>query len=518
LHLTPALEVPSVGRYLAELTRTGLIHAARSSSEREDAFRFHHVLIRDVAYASLPKLERADLHEGVAEWLDAQCDADDAIAGFHLEQAYRTRVEVGSDDRHTQRLAIDAGERLGGAGIAAWKRADAPATVNLLGRATVLLPKGHSDRPELLSELGVALRQIGEGEDAEAAFAEALAVAQSRGDRRAELRAEIELASARLLSDPEGRSDDLLALAAESTPDLEAFGDDRTLGRLSLQLAYVHGGLHCRNAEWLDAAERALDHYRRAGWPTSACCRDIAAALYHGPTPVTDGIKRCRALLVDADRAGEASVLVITGGLEAMRRRPGVGRKLVDQARNVFEELGLKQQLATGALWMGGQIALLGRDYRTAYQFLRESCDVLTAIGENAYLATFASDVAESLYGQQLYGEALVWTETAEAQAASDDVSAQFSWRSVRAKLLARGGFIEDALRLATDAVVLADGTDAINQHAKILLDKSEVALLAGRERDAAAAAEEALVLFEAKGNEAAARSARKLLGELAVA
>src|SRR5204862_7590071 len=36
LHLTPALEVPSVGRHLAELARTGLIHAARSSSERED--------------------------------------------------------------------------------------------------------------------------------------------------------------------------------------------------------------------------------------------------------------------------------------------------------------------------------------------------------------------------------------------------------------------------------------------------------------------------------------------------
>src|SRR5262249_31441657 len=33
-------------------------------------YRFHHVLVRDVAYASLPKGERAELHEQLADRLD----------------------------------------------------------------------------------------------------------------------------------------------------------------------------------------------------------------------------------------------------------------------------------------------------------------------------------------------------------------------------------------------------------------------------------------------------------------
>src|SRR5712692_3927777 len=102
LGLTPTLEVPGVGRHLAELVRKGLIRPARSSSEREDAFTFHHVLIRDVAYASIPKGDRADLHEGVAEWLDAQGGVDDELIGYHLEQAYLLHVELGATDSNSR--------------------------------------------------------------------------------------------------------------------------------------------------------------------------------------------------------------------------------------------------------------------------------------------------------------------------------------------------------------------------------------------------------------------------------
>ena len=51
------------------------------------ATRFHHVLLRDAAYASLTKADRADLHERAAAWVDRAGPGDDAIAGYHLEQA-----------------------------------------------------------------------------------------------------------------------------------------------------------------------------------------------------------------------------------------------------------------------------------------------------------------------------------------------------------------------------------------------------------------------------------------------
>jgi DNA-binding SARP family transcriptional activator len=516
LHLTPALEVPAVGRHLDELERKGLIRPARSSSEREDAFRFHHVLIRDVAYASLPKGERAELHEGVAEWLgDA---ADDEIVGFHLEQSYLLRAEIGEVDRHARLVAEEAGERLAAAGVAVWKRADAPAASNLLGRALALLPKANLQRVELLCEHGVALRLAGATTEGTAAFVAAAAEADEKHDVRGELRARFELLSARVFSGAEGATNELLEFTSDALPVFEEFGDDRAQGRAWLNLGYAYGGVHCRNADWERAAERALVHYTRAGWPTSAARIELASALYHGPTPVREAIARCRNLLDGADRSGEAGVLVMLGGLEAMRGRPGVGLRLVEQGRTVFEELGLRQALAGAALWMEGQIAMLGGAHRVAAQRLRASCDLLAELGNRMHLATFAGELAEALYALGRLEEALGWTDTAEAIAAPDDVSAQFSWRSVRAKLIARGGFVEQALALADEAVALASATDAVNQHARVLLDRAEVLQLGGFAQRAAVDAERALELFDAKGNVAGLRRVRRLLDTLAVA
>src|SRR5439155_20618821 len=122
------------------------------------------------------------------------------------------------------------------AGIRAWKRADAPAAANLIGRSAALLPQKHPDRAELLCELGVAHRYSGQGELGEAAFTEALAAAEKQRDRRVAARAEVELASAHLFSAPEGRADELIDVAASAIPILEQFGDDRALGRAWLQV------------------------------------------------------------------------------------------------------------------------------------------------------------------------------------------------------------------------------------------------------------------------------------------
>ena len=131
----------AVGELLRGLAEKGFVR------RRRGGFRFHHVLVRDVAYASLPKTERAQLHERLADWLDEWHEPDELV-GYHLEQAYRLRAELGRIDGRARRLATDAGGRLGAAGIEAWKRGDArpPSTCSgaRLGSCRSTIPSASS--------------------------------------------------------------------------------------------------------------------------------------------------------------------------------------------------------------------------------------------------------------------------------------------------------------------------------------------------------------------------------------
>ena len=133
LYLSPPESVAALDGRLVGLERRGLVHARRSRGAAQDEFRFHHVLIRDVAYAGITKERRAELHERHGAWLEHRSEADELV-GYHAEQAHRYRSELRAGDPELPRLASWAGERLAAAGIRAWKRADTPAAVNLLGR------------------------------------------------------------------------------------------------------------------------------------------------------------------------------------------------------------------------------------------------------------------------------------------------------------------------------------------------------------------------------------------------
>jgi hypothetical protein len=87
----------------------------------------------------------------------------------------------------------------------------------------------------------------------------------------------------------------------------------------------------------------------------------------------------------------------------------------------------------------------------------------------------------------------------------------------VRARLLARRGDFEEARRLASDAVAIADRTDFLVWRGEALLDLAEVHRLAGDAYPLVRAANDALRLFEEKGHVVLADRARALLRESAV-
>ncbi len=489
-----------VDRHLVNLTERGLVRPV------QDVFRFHHVLVRDVAYRGIPKTERAELHELAGKGLDRR-DGSDELVGYHFEQAYRYLTELQGDDEHAHDLAAAGSERLGRAGIRAWKRADAPAAVNLLSRAVDLVPEAA----ELACELGAALRIRGDLTRAE----KVLLTASEATEERLRLRARIELALLHAVMKPD-RAGELLEVASGAIPRLDAEHDDRALGRAWLAVGQVRGGFYCEYGAWEEAAERAAEHYRRAGWSPSTSLGDWACALYYGPHEVTSAVARCEALLRehDGDRASEANLLVWLGGLEAMRGHFAEARDLVDQAKQRYEQLGLGSD---NYLRLRGAVEMFAGAHELAEEALREACTALERDKQVQVLATRAAELANAICEQGRYEEAETWIRVARESAGSDDLDAAFAAHHAHAKALARLGAIDEAERFAREALDIMARTDALNRHGDSLLVLAEILRLQGQEDQALERIYGALRLYEQKGNVVAAERAQAMLLEGAI-
>ena len=220
--LSPPGEGAAVGPSLMALMRRRLVRPDRAAPVGEDGFRFEHVLIRDAAYASIPRIRRADLHERLARWLGAS-SARKELIGFHLEQAC---LDGNGDDG----IRREAATVLGEAAEEAIRRLDTAAAVGLLRRAVSLVHADDELRRPLEIELGYALKNEGEVAESVAILAAVEDWARRSGDRWAELRSSVELAWPRLMSG-EVSAADVCDLADEAIPWFEAAGDFRAAGR-----------------------------------------------------------------------------------------------------------------------------------------------------------------------------------------------------------------------------------------------------------------------------------------------
>jgi DNA-binding SARP family transcriptional activator/predicted ATPase len=474
-----------------------------------DENHFHHMLVRDVAYSGITKGRRAELHERAAGWLERH-DGPNELVGYHLEQAARYVREHRGDEGHARRLAADAGDRLGSAGMRAWHREDAAATANLLERASKLLGPDDPRRRELLCELALADRTIGRLDAAEKALTYAVEASSAAGDRRIELRARIELEAVRLLSDRGGDPERLLSQVEAAIPLFEVLGDDRALGRAWLVAGYAEGGFRCRNAAWAVAAERAVDHYRRAGWSPSTCVGELSGALYHGPATVTEALERSEKLLADAeDRSSRANVAALMGAMLAESGRNAEGRALAEDARRTYEELGHTIRIATRYALASAEIHLLAGEADAAAAELREACALLQERGEWAHLANQAAGLAEALALVGEEADAMRWSEISERHAAPHDVWAQFAWRRARAAALTAAGRPDEAEEVARAALDIVGATDAVNDHAATLVVLASALEARGDEAGAEATRADAVALYKRKGNVAAAERVR---------
>jgi len=510
--LRPAVQ-PSLGSLLLK----ELIRPDRPSFGAR-TYRFRHLLIRDAAYESIPRESRAGLHERFAWWLERAAGERSAeyeeLVGYHLEQAYRYRSELGPIDDAGRSIAREGAERLGAAGRRAFARSDAPAGVNLISRAADLLPADDPLRVDLIPNVRV-VQGMTDLSWADRVLTEAVEAAATTGDRRLAAHALVQRGLLRLFTEPDVTAEELLDAAQRAIAVFEELQDELGLARASRLTAQAHY-LARRAGLCAEASERALDHVRRAGdqFEEREIVEWLVVALFLGPAPAAEAAQRCERLLEEStgDPALEVQILGALAHLTAIQGRLDDARPLFARGRRITDELGdwvwlFSYHLAQVSLWQG--------DAAAAEAELRPPYEALKNIGEKSHFSAMVQFLAAAVYAQERHEEAEELVRECEEAARPNDVYAQIMWRSTRAKLLARRGDLEAAEQLGQQAVRMAEESDFIPAHAGALMDVAEVLQLAGRSEEAAARTAEAIRYYELKGNVLAADQARARLAEL---
>jgi class 3 adenylate cyclase/tetratricopeptide (TPR) repeat protein len=501
--LLPPMLADGLSSRLQSLVRKDLI---RPSLAGDEDYRFKHLLLRDAAYEALPKEARAELHEGFAGWMLEERPQYTAIIGYHLEQAYRARADLGPVDDHARTLARRGAELLGSAGKQAYERTDIHATTNLLERAVALLPEDDPDAIALYPTLAFALGEAGDLERP----TELYRIAEERGDARTSLLARIR----RITLDLEKAASmrDAVEPMRAAIADAERLGDDAILSEALRRFAVLMMWLG-DNQEAERQLRRSFDLANSAGG-----LRLRAEAIYWlglillwGPTPVTRALEECEELVAMAEgsRIAHSELMVAQGTLLALAGDFDRARALTGAGREEMFELGQRLQYAA----IGQPVAvieLLADDPAAAERILREADDILGAAGESGYRSTVVALLGLAVSQQGGHDEAEQLADLGRQLGDEGDVITQIYWRVTKCKVLLARGEIEEARRLATETLALTEDYDNFDGPMATL----EVAECL-EPKEARMALERALAGAEAKGNVVIQAQARARLEAL---
>ncbi len=519
--LTPADDREQAPSHLYSLIRKDLVRPIRPDA-RGDVLAFRHDLIRVAAYEAVPKALRGQLHERFAGWVEDHAGERlgelEEIVGYHLEQAYRYLAELRVADGHALELAARAAARLGSAGRRAEARGDGRAAADLLQRAVSLPSASDSRRIEWLLDLASALRESGRLAAAASTLHSAADAAIAADDERLQARAQVENAFLHMYTDPVGWPTQAEEIARGAIEVLERYGDDFGLARSWTALALANY-LRCQISTMETILESALKHASRAGdgRQVETILNAMARAALVGPTPVETALDRCSAIAARRpdDKALEADLASVSAVLEAMAGRFEAARSLYGRSHDVHEDLGMSRRLASSRAY-SGEVELLAGDPEAAERELRAGSTVLQEIGDTLNLSTVAALLGEALRRQGHLDEAWEYTRISEQTSSRVDVISDVGWRVTRARIANDRGARESAGELVTGAVALARETDNISLLAGALVALAEIEG-AVQPDGRAAALQEALSLYDAKGNVVSAAVTREAIARTAI-
>ena len=498
------------------LVRKELLRPDRSATSGAEAFRFRHILVRDAAYAALPKEQRADLHARFADWLeriagDRLLEYEEVIA-YHLEQAHHYRSELGLADELTSLLGSRAAARLRAAGTRAWARHDAPAADNLISRAVDLLGDTLEHRKLTLLLSAVALDK-GDFPRTRALLADASQAADRAGDELVRTHAEMLAAQVALLTDPNVDEERLLTLSA-TTEALAIESSDLRARVEALQVRALVSVNRCRFGDMLAALEEALPLLQGQDPESQLLRRDvqdgICGAVCYGPTSASAGIARIDQV-ASAETGLPLGKYLNAPMLLAMQGKGDEARRLIQAGIEYVDERGLVSRRGNFAVTKAA-VELFAGDLEAAQHSYAEAIAIWEALGATSYLSTLAAVRAIVLYQlgrTEEMGEAI---RLARENGSPTDIATQGAWRVAAAQRAADEGRRVEAEQLIGEAIALVEPTDFLELRGRVFAAHAHIEARAGRVAGWHSALDRALAEHERKGNLVDAKRIRDIM------
>ncbi|HEY7381684.1 MAG TPA: AAA family ATPase [Gaiella sp.] len=492
--LLPEVDVDAA---LEALVNRELVTAeARSTLSGEQAYRFRHVLIQDVAYAGLTKSARSTLHRAFAAWLrERSVDELVETQAYHLDQAAALHAEL--DGAVADDLAAEAAAALERAGRRALARESHRSARRLLLRAVELEPT--LSRRFLAARAAWKLRDLPSASDE---MEQVRVLARDEGDATTEGLALIVLADVALDRDADvGRARELGNEALAVLGD--AHGEARYEALLLLSEAdWWEGDLGSveRHSEEMieiarasgrkDLESRAMTylvgvHRARLEHDLIQPVLDRAIVLAEESGSLTARAAAAHQIAASAFQLGDEAA-----GLEAAE----LGLHLYDEVGSVASAARIRRLLATEAMSRGDTVR--------AEKQLREAVRMLAPVEERGTVVEVQRLLAQVLLAQGKVAEAERWALTALRTVGDRDVS-RASARLALGQVRAAQGRADEAEELLREALAIIEETDYRAHEAEHLEALS--AFLAERGRDGEAGPlEERLVGLRAQASSAA--------------
>ncbi len=435
------------------LHREYITPESRSTLSDETAFRFKHVLFREVAYGGLSKAARAHLHNSFAGWL-AERAGDELleIRAYHLDQAATLLAEL--DGAPPPELAAKAAAALEQAGGRALAREANRTARNLLLRAVELEPTlerrwAAARAAWRLSDLPTLQR---EGE-------KVLTLAREDGNSHIEAMVLAALAEVALLrhSDlPRARelSDQALALLPE--------GDSARYGAISARtgILWASGDLD----EYTALAEEARALARKLERPdleADAAVTAASASLARlKPEEARPSIEASVRLARESGSAGTLGIVLRFAGLYHLQvgELEQAGERL-NEARDLLSEVGKTWSLGRTVNYLG-ILALMRDEPARAEQLFRKSVKLLKSIEDRATLCESQRLLAQALIRQGKLDEAEGFALEARETVGPQDATSLATTAMALAELRAAQGRDDEADELYTEALAQVEATD----------------------------------------------------------
>ena len=444
-------DFPDVDEALdALLLRDFVQRETHSSISGEQAFRFKHILIREIAYSGLTKSDRAALHAEFADWLHGRgVDELVEIRAYHLDRATILLTEL--DGAPPQQLARSAAAALEIAGVRALAREANRSGRHLLRRAVELEPT--------LERRYQAARAAWRLDDIPAIAREMERVrvdAHEAGDRRIEGRALIALGEVTAFRDSDNPGSRRLieeGLALLEPDDL--IGRFDALRQLS-QLARWEGDAANARRYAHDAFATSRETGRKDLMSRAAngLASSFAADLE---------LERAEELAGYALRLAEESggivargqALNILGSVADVRGDTEAAVDLYEQGIALFAEAGAVLDHARSLNHLAELVMAMGDDDK-AERLAREAVRMLTPLGDRGYLCESQRILAEVLVHQGKVDEAECYALEAVRTVGPQDVTSLATTRMTLGLVRLAQGRDGEAETLLREAVAHA--------------------------------------------------------------